>query len=92
MITIEIAMIGVVGGGVIVTGIGLTRLWIKNGKEASRRDGILDTKLKDISRTQAETREDIAVLSQNFNDHRRQCASITSGFTEKIKALEREGK
>lgn len=87
--SIEIAMISVVGGGVVITGAGLIRLWMKNGKDAARRDGALETQLKGIALVQTETRNDISFLRNDFHDHKEHCASITGGFAEKIKALEK---
>ncbi|MBA7715123.1 hypothetical protein ES703_124163 [subsurface metagenome] len=88
--TLQWVMIIIVGVGVMATGASQIRLWIKNGREAARRDGILDTKLEGISLTQTETRQDIANLSDSINEQKQHCASVTGVFAEQIKTLQKD--
>ena len=87
---LEAWAIAVIGVGLVLTGLGQIRLWMKNGREAAQRNGVIDTKLEGIAITQIETRVDIAKIDENVTDQKIHCAKMTSCFTEKIKALEKK--
>jgi len=90
--SLEIIGILIVGGGVIITGVGVLRLWHKNGTEAAKRDGALYQEIKGINKSQESIDKSIAHLSNGVNNQALHCASVTAGFTERIKDLEQNNR
>jgi len=82
-------MISIVGCGVMITGLGVMRLWIKNGNEASKRDGALGADLKNIFSSQVEIKRDVSSIKDDVNKQALHCAGVVSGFTERIDNLEK---
>ena len=88
--SLEIIGILIVGGGVIITGVGVLRLWHKNGTEAAKRDGALYQEIKSINSVQSEIKTNISEVATKVNDQALHCASVTAGFSEKLNNLEKE--
>lgn len=88
--TFEIIMISIVGGGVVITGLGVIRLWIKNGRELSKRDGALEANLKGIFIGQTEIKQEISNIKEDLGHQAVHCAGVVSGFAERIENLEKK--
>ena len=74
-------LFSIIGGifsvvGVIVVGAGLMVTWDRNGKSQSKRDGVLEERINNLSKKLEDDKQEV------------HCGKITSSFAEKIKNLE----
>jgi len=76
--------------GVVIIAIGLVATWIRNGRSQSKRDGILEQRIKGIEDKLSDDNNGLSAIKKSVDDQRVHCAGITSSFAERIKNLEEE--
>ena len=74
--------------GVVFLAIGLIATWIRNGKSQSKRDGVLEQRIKGVEDKLCDDNNGLSAIKKSVDDQRVHCAGITSSFKERIKNLE----
>lgn len=88
-------LFSIIGGifsvvGVIVVGAGLMVTWNRNGKSQSKRDGVLEERIFNLSKKLEDENTGLGAIKTAVENQRVNCAQITSSFKEKFKNLEGE--
>jgi len=76
--------------GVVVIGIGLIVTWVRNGRSQSKRDGVLEQRIKGVEDKLADDNTGLGAIKKSIDDQRVHCAGVTSSFKERIKNLEED--
>ena len=74
--------------GVVIVGIGLIITWVRNGKSQAKRDGVLEERINNISKTLDNENSGLGAIKKAVENQRVKCSDITSSFKERIKNLE----
>ena len=76
--------------GVVVIGIGLIVTWVRNGRKQSKRDGVLEQRMKGVEDKLDDDNNGLSAIKKSVDDQRVHCAGITSSFKERLKNLEED--
>jgi len=74
--------------GVVVIGIGLIITWVRNGNSQSKRDGVLEERISNLSMKLEDKNTGLGAIKNAVEDQKVHCAKMTSSFKERIKNLE----
>lgn len=76
--------------GLLVVAVGLGATWRKNGKSQAQKYGQLEKKVDNVSDKIDSLTNKVFRMDDNVNTMKEHCASVTSGYHERLKTLERE--
>lgn len=76
--------------GVIIVGVGLIITWVRNGRSQSKRDGVLEERIKNINKKLEDEHTGLGAIKESVDKQEVHCAKITSSFAERIKSLEED--
>lgn len=74
--------------GVCLVALGLIGTWVKNGRASGREHGGLNAELTGINNKLSDENYGLSALGEKINDMQKHCASVTAGFSERIKGVE----
>lgn len=74
--------------GVIVVAIGLIVTWVRNGRIQSKRNGVLEERINNLSKKLDDENTGLGAIKKSVEKQEVHCAKMTSSFAERIKNLE----
>lgn len=76
--------------GVIIVAIGLIATWIRNGRSQSKRDGVIEERINNLSKKLDDENTGLGAIKKSVEKQEVHCAKVTSSFAERIKSLEED--
>ena len=76
--------------GVIIVALGLVITWVRNGRSQSKRDGVLEERISNLSKKLDDENTGLGAIKKSIDKQEVHCAGITSSFEARIKGLERD--
>lgn len=76
--------------GVIIIAIGLVATWVRNGRTQSKRDGVLEERITNLSKKLDDENTGLGAIKNSVEKQEIHCAKMTSSFAERIKNLEKD--
>ncbi|MBA7656440.1 hypothetical protein ES703_64364 [subsurface metagenome] len=83
-----IEILSVAGIGIVA--VGLIATWVRNGRSQSKRDGVLEERITNLSKKLDDENTGLGAIKKSVDDQKINCARMTSSFEERIKGLERD--
>jgi len=74
--------------GVVILAISLIATWVRNGRSQSKRDGIIEERIKGINKRLDDENTGLGAIKTSVEKQAVHCAKMTSSFIERIKNLE----
>lgn len=76
--------------GVVFLAISLIATWVRNGRSQSKRDGVIEERIKGINKTLDDENTGLGAIKKSVEKQEVHCAKITSSFGERLKTLEED--
>ncbi|MBA7541069.1 hypothetical protein ES705_33376 [subsurface metagenome] len=74
--------------GFCIVAVGLIATWVRNGRNQSKRDGILEERINNLSKKLDDENTGLGAIKKCVDKQAIHCAGITGSFEERIKGLE----